>query len=315
MRATVTGVGLANMIKKIALCGAAVAALAAGAVPAFSAQTRAPAHPASAAHAASAPMFGTFGFDTAGMDRSVNPGDNFYDFANGTWQKTTEIPADKPIWGGFVVLDELSTKRTRDVIETAAQSNAPAGSVQRKVGAFYASFMDEAAIEAKGITPLKPGLDRIAAISNASDLARTFGELGQYGVGAPVGIGVLPDLKENTHYSAYLGQGGIGLPDRDYYTDQTNPKFAEARAKYKEHVANMLRLAGIADPEGKAQRIFDLEAKIAEAHWTRIQSRQIDKLYNPMTRAQLATNLPGFDWNAYLDAAGLAGQDRVITAP
>src|SRR3954470_7005182 len=302
------------MIKKIALCGAAVAALAAGAVPAFSAQNRAPAHPASASHAATTPTFGTFGFDTAGMDRSVNPGDNFYDFANGTWQKTTEIPADKPIWGGFVVLDELSTKRTRDVIEAAAQANAPAGSVERKVGDFYASFMDEAAIEAKGITPLKPGLDRIAAIHSASALARTFGELGQYGVGAPVDIGVLPDLKENTHYSAYLGQGGIGLPDRDYYTDQTNPKFAEARAKYKEHVANMLRLAGIADPEAKAQRIFDLESKIAAAHWTRIQSRQIDKLYNPMTRAELATKLPGFDWNTYLDAAGLTGQDRVIVA-
>jgi putative endopeptidase len=303
------------MIKKIALCGAAVAALAAGAVPAFSAQHRAAAaHPASAAHVAAKPTFGTFGFDVAGMDRSVNPGDNFFDYANGTWSKTTEIPADKPVWGGFVVLDELSTKRTRDIIEAAAGSNAAAGSVERKVGDFYGSFMDEAAIEAKGIAPLQPAFDQIAAIHSTSDLARAFGALGQYGVAAPVGVGVLPDLKDNTHYSAYLGQGGLGLPDRDYYTDQTNPKFADARAKYKVHVAAMLRLAGIADPEGKAQRIFDLETKIAEAHWTRIQQRQIDKLYNPMTQAELATNIPGFDWTAYLQAAGVAGQDRLIVA-
>jgi putative endopeptidase len=298
------------MIKKIALCGAAIAALAVGAVPAFSAQTRG----AAAQAAAAKPTFGTFGFDTAGMDRSVNPGDNFYDYANGSWTKNTPIPADKPLWGGFVVLDELSTQRTRDVIEAAAKTDAPAGSVERKVGDFYASFMDEPAIEAKGIAPVKPYLDQVAAIGTASDLARTFGTLAQYGVGAPVGVGVLPDLKENTHYSAYLSQGGLGLPDRDYYTDQTNPKFAEARAKYKEHVANMLRLAGFDQPEARAQRVFDLETKIAQAHWTRIQSRQIDKLYNPMTRAELATKLPGFDWKAYLDAAGLSGQDRFIVA-
>ena len=199
------------MIEKIALCGAAIAALAVGAVPAFSAQTRAATHPTAAK-----PTFGDFGFDVAGMDRTVNPGDNFYDFANGTWSKTTAIPADKPIWGGFVVLDELSTQRTRDVIEAAAHANAPAGSVERKVGDFYASFMDEAAIETKGIAPVKPVLDRIAAIQNTTDLARAFGELGQYGVGGPLGVGVEPDLKDNTRYSAYLGQGGIGLPDRDY---------------------------------------------------------------------------------------------------
>jgi putative endopeptidase len=308
-----------NMIKTLALCGAAVAALAATAVPAFSAQHRAaaahkPATHRPAAHAAAKPEFGTFGFDAAGMDRNVNPGDNFYDYANGNWQKVTQIPADKPIWGGFVVLDELSTKRTRDIIETAARSNGPAGSVERKVGDFYGSFMDEAQIEAKGIAPIQPYLARIAAIGNTSDLARAFGALGQYGVGAPVDIGVLPDLKENTHYSAYLSQGGLGLPDRDYYTDQTNPKFAEARAKYKVHIANMLRLAGIADPEGKAQRIFDLESKIAQSHWTRIQQRQIDKLYNPMTKAELAQKIPGFDWNAFLDAADIGGQDRLIVA-
>ncbi|MFL6861740.1 MAG: M13 family peptidase, partial [Allosphingosinicella sp.] len=182
------------MIKKIALCGAAVAALAAGAFPALSAQTRA-AHPAAAGHAA--PMFGTFGFDATGMDRSVNPGDNFYDFANGNWARTTQIPADKAAWGLSSALGELSTKRTRDIIETAARSNAPAGSVERKVGDFYGSFMDEAAIEAKGLAPLQPYLAQVAAIASKSDLARAFATLAQYGVGSPFELGVQQDLKEN----------------------------------------------------------------------------------------------------------------------
>src|SRR4051812_580493 len=296
------------MIKHIALCGVAALGLAAVAAPAWSADPH-------AGHAAAArPHFGDWGFDVAGMDRAVNPGDNFFDFANGHWSKVTEIPADKPVWGGFVELDELSTQRTRAIIEDAAKANAPVGSVQRQVGDFYASFMDEAAIEAKGTAPLKPYLDRVAAIRTTSDLARAFGELGQIGVRSPFGAEVEQDLKDNTRYAAYVGQGGLGLPDRDYYLDAANPKFVEAKAKYKVHIANMLRLAGIADPEARAERIVALETRIAEAHWTRVQRRQVENLYNPMSKAELATKMPGFDWNAYLAAAGLGGVERVIVA-
>jgi putative endopeptidase len=295
------------MIKHIALCGVAALGLSAATAPAQTADSH-------AGHAAAKPHFGTWGYDVAGMDRTVNPGDNFFDFANGRWAATTEIPADKPVWGGFVELDELSTQRTRTIIEDAAKANAPAGSVQRQVGDFYASFMDEAAIEAKGTAPLKPALDRIAAIRTASDLARAFGELGQTGVRSPFGAEVDQDLKDNTRYSAYLGQGGLGLPDRDYYLDATNPKFVDAKAKYKTHIANMLRLAGISDVDARAERIVALETRIAEAHWTRVQRRQIENLYNPMTKAELGTKMPGFDWNAYLAAAGLGGVDRLIVA-
>jgi putative endopeptidase len=297
------------MIKHIVLCGSAALGLAALAAPAWSAdQAKAPAAPA----AAGKPQFGTWGFDVAGMDRSVKPGDSFFDFANGTWSRTTEIPADKPVWGGFVELDDLSTRRTRTIIEEAARTKGAAGSNQQKVGDFYAAFMDESAIEAKGTAPLKPYLDRVAAIRTASDLAKTFGELGRLGVSAPVGVSVEQDLKNNTVYAAYVGQGGLGLPDRDYYLVDSNPKFVEARAKYKAHIATMLRLAGIADPEGKAQRIYDLEAKIAKVHWSRVEQRQIEKLYNPMSKADLAAKMLGFDWNAYLGAAGLGGQPSVI---
>ncbi|MBV8687319.1 MAG: M13 family peptidase [Alphaproteobacteria bacterium] len=290
------------MIKKLVLYGAATLALAAGAVPAVHAAPR---------PAAAKPQLGDWGVDLAGMDTSVNPGDSFFDYVNGRWAKSTEIPADKSVWGGFSVLDELSTQRTREIIEEAARAGGPAGSNQRKVGDFYASFMDEAGIEAKGNAPLKPWLARISALSSKSDLARTFGELGQYGIGSPVGAQVEQDLRDNSRYAVYLGQGGLGLPDRDYYSAAN---FADARAKYKAHVATMLTLAGIADAEAKAQRIFDLETKIAASHWTRTERRQLDKLYNPMTASQLAADLPGFDWPAYLQAAGIAGQDRYIVA-
>ncbi|HEY0414213.1 MAG TPA: M13-type metalloendopeptidase [Allosphingosinicella sp.] len=293
------------MIKKIVLCSAATLALAAAAAPAVFAASR---------PTAAKPQLGDWGVDIAGMDKNVNPGDSFFDYVNGGWARTTQIPADKSVWGGFSVLDELSTTRTREIIEAAAHADAAPGTSQRKVGDFYASFMDEAAIEAKGTAPLKPWLDRISAISSKSDLARAFGELGQYGVGAPVGAQVEQDLKDNSRYAVYLGQGGIGLPDRDYYLDLANDKFAEARNKYKAHVATMLGLAGIPDAEAKAGRIFDLETKIARAHWTRTERRQLDKLYNPMSQAELAAKLPGFDWNSYLTAAGLAGQDMFIVA-
>jgi putative endopeptidase len=290
------------MIKHMILCGAGTLALAAAVVPA-------PAAAQQAKPAAARPHFGTWGFDVAGMDRAAKPGDNFNDFANGTWTKTTEIPADKPVWGGFVELDDLSTRRTRTIIEDAAKANAAAGSNQRKVGDFYAAFMDEAAIEAKGVQPLKPYLDRVAGIRSASELAGLFGEYAQLGVAVPIEAMIDQDLKVNTRYAAYVGQGGLGMPDRDYYLDA---KHEETRGKYKAHVATMLRLAGIADPDAKAQRILDLETRIATAHWTRVEQRAIDKLYNPMTKAELASRLPGFDWNAYLAGAGLGAQDGVI---
>jgi putative endopeptidase len=299
------------MIKHMMMCGAGAFALAAAAVPAFAADQGKPAAAASAR-----PQLGQWGVDLSGMDKSVNPGDNFYDFVNGTWHRNAVIPADKASWGGFGILRDLSDTRTREIIEASAKANAAAGTNEQKVGDLYASFMDEAAIEAKGLTPLKPFFTKIDAIKNPTDLARFFGEANRVGIGTPFGAGILQDLKNNTVYSVYLGQGGIGLPDRDYYVDDKNPKFAEIRTQYKAHIANMLRLAKISDPEGRAQRIFDLETKIAAAHWTRVESRQLDKLYNPMSAAEMAKNMPGFDFPAFLGAAGLDLQPQVIvTAP
>jgi putative endopeptidase len=295
------------MIKHILLAGIASVSVAAAA-PALAAPAK------SASKIAAKPQLGTWGVDLAGMDKSVKPGDSFYRYVNGSWEKTTEIPADRSSWGGFGILRDLSDQRTREIIESAAKSNAAAGTNQKKVGDLYASFMDEAAIEAKGIAPLEPFLNKIAAIGTSTDLARAFGELNRIGIGSPFGASVIQDLKNNTIYNVYVGQGGLGLPDRDYYLDDKNPKFAETRTRYQQHVASMLKLAGFSNAEARAQRIYALEKKIATDHWSRVEQRQIEKLYNPMTPAEMAANIPGFDFPTYLQAAGLAGQQQFIVA-
>ncbi|MBS0502738.1 MAG: M13 family peptidase [Proteobacteria bacterium] len=265
--------------------------------------------------AAGKPQLGDFGYDAAGMDKAVLPGDDFYKFSNGKWDEATPIPADRSSWGGFAILRNLSDERTREVIQQAAATKGAPGSNAQKVGDFYSSFMDEAGIEAKGLTPVKPELDAIAALKTPADLAKWMGDANRNGTTIPIGAEVEQDLKDNSKYAVYIGQGGLGLPDRDYYLDDSNPKFVEARAKYKAHVAAMLKLAGIADADAKAQAIYDLETKIAKTHWTKVQSRQIEKLYNPVAANELAAKMPGLDWNAYLAAAGVTGPTVIVAQP
>ena len=292
---------------KNSLKASAALALILVATPAFAK----PAAKAPPSKMAAKPQLGTFGVDTAGMDRTVKPGDDFYKFANGNWDKTTEIPADKPSWGSFGILRDLSDKRTRTIIEGVAAAKSSPGSVSQKVGDYYASFMDEAGIEANGLAPLQPLLTQIAAIQTPSQIAAAMAFGSRTGMDVPIGIGVGQDLKDNSMYSAYAGQGGLGLPDRDYYLED-NPRFVEVRAKYVVHIGKMLALAGVADSAAKAQRIFDLEKKIAASHWTQAESRQVEKLYNVVPAAELSTRMPGFDWPLYLQVAGLSAQKSVI---
>ena len=267
--------------------------------------------PATSAPASGKPQLGDFGVDLANMDRSVKPGDDFYMYVNGNWMKRTEIPADKSSWGGFGILRELSDQRTRQIVEDAARAQNAPGSIGEKIGLTYSSFMDEPAIEAKGAAPLKPYLAEIDAIRTPSDVARAFGQAQRRGIDSPIGAGVEQDLKDNTIYAAYVGPGGLGLPDRDYYLVD-NPKFAEARTKYQGFIVTMLRLAGRPDPEGAAQRIYALERQIAQIHWSRAEQRQVEKLYNPVATSAVAAQYPGFDWPALLTAQGLAGEQRLI---
>ena len=298
-------------MRKAFIVTSLLATAAAGTV-AYAQSTPAPTVPAAAATSAPGkPKLGDFGVDLTAMDKTVAPGDDFYNYVNGAWMKRTEIPADKASWGGFGILRDLSDTRTRAVIEDAAKANPAPGSVEAKIGTTYASFMDQAAIEKAGAAPLKPYLDRIAAIKTPTELATAFGEATRHGMDVPIGAGVQQDLKDNTVYAVYMGQGGLGLPDRDYYLVD-NPKFADVRTKYVAHIAKMMQLAGQPDPQGAAQRIYDLEKQIAQVHWARAELRQVEKAYNPMMVADLDAKMPGFDWKAMLAAQGLGSQTRVI---
>ncbi len=268
---------------------------------------------AAAGPAPTRPVYGAFGFDTAGMDRSTAPGDDFGRYASGAYIRNLAIPADRADSGMFALLRDRSQTQTRDIIEAQARrKDARPGSEARKVGDFYATFMDEAAIETKGLAPLKPTLDAIQAIGDRAQLAAYFGRATRQGMRMPLGLRIAQDMKHPDIMSVSVGQGGLGLPDRDYYLDTKNPKFEAIRAQYVAHIATMLRLAGYGDAEARARGIFALEAKIAEVHWTRVQQRQRDKVYNPSPVQELESAYPGVGWASLLGAAGVGGQKTII---
>ncbi len=261
------------------------------------------------------PELGTYGYDASGMDRSVAPGDDFYKYVNGGWAKVTEIPADRASYTMFARLDDLSKERTRTIIEDAAKVQAAPGSSIQKVGDYYASFMDEGAIEAKGVAPLAADLARVDAIKTRGDFARAVG-MEQRANGATLfAMGVGQDDKSPETYIPNFYQAGLGLPDRDYYLVD-NPKFVETRAAYKAHISKMLMLAGVPEAVAatKADAIFRFEAKIAAVHWTRVDSRDSDKTYNRWSAADFVRKAPGFDWKAYMAANGLSGETTFLVA-
>jgi predicted metalloendopeptidase len=259
------------------------------------------------------------------MDTNVKPGDDFFAYANGTWLKNTEIPADRSTWGTGAIVSEKTAKRTSDLIADAAKSNAPAGSDAKKVGDYFASFMDDAGIESKGTAPLKPALDAVAAIKDAKALAKAIGtslradvdvlNATELDTSNLFGLWIAQDLDEPSHYSAFLLQGGLELPDRDFYLS-TEARMVEIRDKYKSHIANVLKLAGIADGDKKAARILDLETKIAKAHANREDTEDVKKGNNRWQKADLAKKAPGLDWDSFLGAAQLDKQkDFIIWQP
>src|SRR5216684_2944724 len=235
--------------------------------------------------------------------------------------KRTEIPTDRSELGGFSTLIDLSNKRTAGLIEEAAKSNAPAGSSARKIAELYNSFMDEAAIEAKGLAPLCPHLDAIAAIHNQHELARALGETLRSDVDALnntnfhtpnlFGLWVAPGFNDSDHYAAYLLQGGLQMPDREYYL-ATSEEMRDIRAKYQSHISAMLKLAGFTDTDPRAQRIFDLEHAIAEKHLSLADNDDIHKANNTWKQADFPAKAPGLDWAEYFRGAGLSQQASFI---
>ena len=269
------------------------------------------------AYAQDAPKPDAHGINVANMDRAVKPGDNFFEYCNGEWIKRTEIPPDRSRIGVFTTLADMSDKRTAALIEESARSAAAAGPKAHKIADLYNSYMDEAAIEATGMTPLQPHLKAIAAIQNKKELAFALGETLRADVDALnntnfhtphlFGLWVAPGFNDSDHYVPYLMQGGLQLPDREYYLADS-AHMRELRTKYQAHVSAMLKLAGFTDTGARAERIIALEHAIAEKHLTLAENDDIHKANNTWSQSDFASKAPGLDWVEYFRGAGLSKQ-------
>ncbi|WPU56384.1 M13 family metallopeptidase [Stenotrophomonas acidaminiphila] len=271
--------------------------------------------------ASARPQLGSFGFDVSGMDRSVAAGDNFFDFANGQWVQRTAIPADRSSYGSFNIIYEKTLGDTRAILEDATRAS---DGEARRIGDYYAAFMDEAGIEARGVAPLQPQLQAIAGIGDRQALARALGASLRADVDllnathfyTPhlFGLWVSVDLLQPDRNVPYLVQGGLGMPDRDFYLQ--GGRMAELRKAYEGYVARLLELSGDRAAAAKAARIVALETRIARVHATQEETNDVEKGANAWTQSELAAKAPGLDWAAFLDAAGLsAQQDFIVWQP
>ncbi len=276
---------------------------------ATSASTAGATAPASAATAS--------GIDMAAIDDAVKPGDDFFMHANGTWYKHADIPSDRSSVGTFLTVYKKTQKHVTDIIKQAADSGAPTGSNKRKIADYYTAFMDTDAIEKHGLKPLQPVLDAVADIQSRQDLARVLGSRLRQDVD-PInatdfhtpnlfGLFVAQGLDDPSHNIAYLLQGGLALPSRDYYLSDDDT-MAGYRDKYQAYVRQLFELAGHADPEAAAKRVLDLETKIAKAQESLTDSEDVHKANNLWSKSDFADKAPGLDWNTYFEAAGLDSQ-------
>jgi predicted metalloendopeptidase len=267
---------------------------------------------AKSASAASRPALAS-GIATEYIDPAVRPQNDFFAYLNGKWLQTVQIPADQASWGSFDQLYEDSLAQLRGIIEQTAAKGGAAGTDEqrddaRRIGDFYASFMDEARLEQLGIAPLKPELDRIAALKDKAELPALLAHLGKIGVNLPFDFGIHQDNKDSTKYVADVQQGGLAMPDRDYYLKADDAKLLDAKAKYQQYVEKMLGMAGDQNAAANAKAIVGFETEIAKIQWTKVELRDPIKAYNKVKLAELGKLAPGYEWKSWLDAAGLSSK-------
>jgi putative endopeptidase len=304
---TIRSIGIAAMLCGLGACGQAPAPSA----PAAQA-------PAAPAPAATAPP--TSGVDKSGIDPAVKPGDDFDAYANGGWRAKTAIPDDRAGTGAFFQVFQTAEQRNAELVKGLTASQPAAGSDARRIADYYAAYMDEAGIEQRGLAPLKPELDAIAAIADKSALAQALGadlradvdplNATNYYTDRLFGLFVAQGLDDPEHNLAYLMQGGLGMPDRDYYLS-SDKAMADIRGQYKTYIAALLKQAGIADADAKAGAIYALEDKIAHAQVAITDTQDVHKANNLWPTAQFAKRAPGLDWATYFKAAGLDGQASI----
>jgi putative endopeptidase len=251
------------------------------------------------------PAYGTWGVEMKDMDPSVKPGDDFFEYAEGTWLKNHPIPADKSRAGYNYELPDEIELQVRKMVEGVSAS--PTTPIEHKIADAYGAWMDEAGIEARGLEPLKPYLARIDSVTNRNDLVKL---MAQSSYAAPIYIGIGADQDDPTKYTAAAGQARLGLPTRDYYLLK-GAKYDSIRSAYRKYIVDLSKLAGLSDPEGRADRIIALETRLAKDQWTPEQLRDPVKTHNPMTRAQLIKLAPQFNWPETLRSIGLGAAKRV----
>ncbi|GGX71720.1 zinc metalloprotease [Litorimonas cladophorae] len=254
-------------------------------------------------------VLGTFGIATKHMDTAVDPGENFYEFVNGTWLKNKEIPADRSRFGAFNVLSDQAETRVRKIIETAASKSDPSAD-EKRIGDFYNAFLNTDLIEEKGLAPVQPALDRIKAAETHGDILALMADTG-LGLASPVSPYVYIDAKKNDEYIVYMTQSGLSLPNRDYYFDESE-KGQKILKGYRDLASTMLSEAGAENAAKRAEAVLAFETALAEGHWTRVQQRDRDLTYNKMSTAELAEMAPGVNWDMMLTALGLGEQETVI---
>jgi len=256
------------------------------------------------------PELGSFGVALADMDKAVKPGDNFFEYVNGTWLANTEIPADKSNYGSFNILGDRSNENVRTIIEEAAAKGAPLGSEEQKIGDFYGAFMDRDAIESNGLEPVKADLARIANASTHADIGTIMGDP-MMGVNSPVAGWVDVDVKDIENYIFYVTQSGLGMPSRDSYLDD-DEKSADQREAYINLLTFMLAESGAINADQRAVAVMAFETELAKAHWTPTKRRQRELTYNKMSTQEMKDFAPGFAWDAMLKSTGLAGQKEFV---
>jgi putative endopeptidase len=254
------------------------------------------------------PHYGTWGFDASGMDPSVKPGDDFYQYANGKWDARTEIPADRVRYGNFDKLTELSENRVHAILQDATTGKLKDKDAA-KIAAAYASFMDEARVEKLDAKPIAPDLAQIRAVKTKDQFTGLMGKSNTTAFHSILPVGISIDQKSPNRYAVYGVTSGLGLPDRDYYLQAS---FAAKKAAYETYVQQILTMIGWEHPAENAKAIVDFENQLAEASWSRAERRDRDKTYNPTTFAQLQAMTPGFDWKRYLAGTELPATDRFI---
>jgi len=256
------------------------------------------------------PELGSFGVDLTGMDKSISPGDNFFEYVNGGWLARTEIPADQSRYGSFNILRDRSEAQVRTIIEGAASSEAAEGSAEQKIGDLYGAFMDADMIEEKGLTPIEDDLAKILKFTSHKQIGAAMGDPAMNLTG-PVGAFITVDAKDVQNYAIYLTQSGLGMPNRDYYFDE-GTKEDDLREAYKAYIMKTLTAVGMENAEARANAIFEYEKKIAQTHWTPTKRRNRDLTYNKMTVGELESYAPGFPWQGYLKAGGVNEKAVVV---